>query len=519
MGNIIAPTLELMNITKTFGGQRAIDDISLTIYRGEVHGLLGQNGSGKSTLIKILAGYHSPDPGGQLRITGKEVKLPLPLGEFRKYGISFVHQDLGLIPSLSVIENLNIGKFASKTKWFVSWEDEYHRAKKVFTKFGLNIDPLKKVKDLTQIEQAMLAIVRAMEEMRGEIEEHDISSGLLVLDEPTVFLPRTGIDQLFSLLHEIVSTGVSVLFVSHDLDEVMDITNRITVLRDGQVRGSLVTSEVTKDQIVEMIIGRRLHTVDKKQVPVKQTNAMLSVDALTGNLVKNVSFNLQIGEVVGLTGLVGSGFEEVPYLLFGAQTAVSGVLDLGGNQYDLTRMSPENAIKSGMALIPSDRQGSGGIGDLSILDNVSMQVLRNYVSHLNFLDRPKMLNDAKSNLTKYEVRPNNPRLNLSELSGGNQQKIILAKWFQTHPKLVLLDEPTQGVDIGARQQVFEIISEYVSNGGTVICCSSDYEQLVSICDRLLIFGRGSIVSELIGDNITKDQIAVQCYTSLEVSGS
>lgn len=506
-------TLVLSHISKTFGGQRALTDVHLNIKPGEVHGLLGQNGCGKSTLIKILAGYHAPDSGGSLEINGRVMKLPLQVGEFRKLGMSFVHQDLGLIPSLSVLENLRIGEIASTNRWNISWSEERKLAQEIFEQFGLNIDPSDKVSDLTQVERALLAIVRAVKEIQTQETVQQSKRGLLILDEPTVFLPRTGIDQLFGLVREIAKTGISVLFVSHDLDEVVEITNRITILRDGHVVKTVETSETTKEQLISAIIGCQLEKVDFKISNTDNQKIDIFANNISGKTIKDVSISLRKGEILGLTGLVGSGFHEIPYLLFGADKA-SGLLKIDGEAFDLSKMSPSKAISAGIALLPGDRQNSGGIGSLSIMDNLIIQVIHKYFTRLR-LNHKDMYNSAQSLLTEFDVRPSNPRLDFQNLSGGNQQKVLLAKWFQTAPKILLLDEPTQGVDVGARQQVYKIVRGVAESGTSVICASSDYEQLATICSRVLIFARGVIVTELIGTDITKERITEQCYNSLD----
>ncbi|WP_274652034.1 sugar ABC transporter ATP-binding protein [Paenibacillus humicola] len=509
------PVLELRRISKTFFGQRALQDIDLTIEPGEVHGLLGQNGSGKSTLIKVLAGFHAPDPGGELRLGGQPVKLPVPAGEFRKLGMSFVHQDLGLIPSLSVIENLLMSEFASKSKWRLSWRAEIRRAKETFARFGLDLDPKAKVADLSPVEKALLAIVRAIEEIRSNGSMKDAGPGLLILDEPTVFLPRTGVDQLFRLVREVAETGVGVIFVSHDLDEVMEITDRVSILKDGRLLVTAHTEDVTKETLVETIIGRKLASYSRETNRADRPEPHVTVRGLSGNVVRDVSLELGKGEVLGLTGLAGSGFEEIPYLLYGEHPASSGRIEIGGKAYEAPAMTPIRAIEGGMALIPADRPGAGGVDSLTIADNVTLPVIGQYFKHLR-LDRGRMLADTQSLLSRYEVRPNRPALNLQALSGGNQQKVILAKWFQIDPKLVLLDEPTQGIDVGAREQVYDIIKTATKEGTSVLCASSDYEQLASICDRVLIFARGRIIGELQGSELTKDRITERCYNSLDI---
>jgi len=501
--------LTVRGLSKSFGGVHALEEVGLIVLPGEVHGLLGENGSGKSTLIKILAGYHAPD-AGELEVHGRAVKLPLHPGQFRELGMSFVHQDLGLITSVSVLENFRIGEFAtSRRQWYIAWGRERRRAREIFARFGLHIDPDAVVADLLPVERAMLAVVRAVEAFRTAQGE---GRGLLILDEPAVFLPRTGVEQLFSLVREIAASGSSVLFVSHDLDEVQEITDRVTVLRDGHVVGTTVTTRTSKEQLVEMIIGHRLGGFASEHLDFTNRAVAASVTALTGQYVRDISIELHEGEVLGLTGLLGSGFEEIPYLLFGARTCTGGHLTLEGRSYDLRSMTPDRALDLGMSLLPADRQREGAVGSLSIGENVMLQVLRRYFRNLR-LDRRRMLNDARDVLTRFDVRPNEPQMTYDALSGGNQQKALLAKWLQAKPALLLLHEPTQGVDVGAREQIFAMIRQTAADGHSILCASSDYEQLAIICDRVLVFQRGRVTQQLVGNSITKDRIAEQAYSS------
>jgi ribose transport system ATP-binding protein len=508
----------LRHISKTFDGVRALHDVGLSVRRGEVHGLVGENGSGKSTLIKVLAGFHAPDAGGELEINGRPVSLPLRPGLFRPLGMSFVHQDLGLVPSLTVTENLFVGDMASRRSWRISWARERRRAKEMLTSFGLELDPCAKVSDLRTTDRALLAIVRAVGEIRPNIAGDECAYGLLVLDEPTVFLPTSDRDQLFSIVREIAATRASVLFVSHNLDEVLEITDRVTVLRDGEVRGTIDTAEASNAVLVEMIIGRALPA---DSIAREQTEAgkEISVEGLTGGYARDVSLKFRAAEVVGLTGLLGSGFEEIPYCVFGARSAVAGRLEMDGKTFDLRGMIPSRALEAGVALVPADRQHDGSVGSLSIGDNITLPVLDRYRSPLG-LNRRRMRSDARKLLEQFDVRPPDPGFRYQSLSGGNQQKAMLAKWLQTKPSLLLLHEPTQGVDVGARQQIFQLMREAAADGAAVVCMSTDYEQLAAVCDRVVVFGRGRVARELTGGDLTEEGIAEQCYrVAEEHSGS
>ena len=508
--------LVISNLSKSFGGARALDDVSLTVEPGEVHGLLGENGSGKSTLIKVLAGYHSPD-AGSLSVYGQPVKLPLRPGQFKSLGMDFVHQDLGLIPSLTVIDNLYVGELASpRHHLHISWTSERRKARETVARYGLRIDVRARVSDLTPVERALFAIVRAVEGMRTGLGGANGGGGILVLDEPTVFLPRTGIDQLFALVREIAASGASVIFVSHDLDEVREITDRTTVLRDGRVVGTVVTAETSETELVRMIIGRHLEMLDASPHDLLEQDVEIDVQGLTGGTLRSVSLELHEGEVLGLTGLSGSGFEEMPYFLFGAWRAESGRLRLHGLEHELPNLTPAAALAAGIALVPADRQQDGVVASLPVYDNILMRSLRAFF-RTGALRRRRMLRRARQLMSDFDVRPADPRMICSSLSGGNQQKALLAKWLHRNPRLLLLHEPTQGVDVGARQQIFSLVREAAAQGTSVICASSDYEQLAAICDRVLLFARGRIVEQLVGEAVTKDRITERCYNSVVLS--
>jgi ribose transport system ATP-binding protein len=509
------PVVALRHISKTFGGVRALDDVDVTIRRGEVHGLLGENGSGKSTLIKILSGFYAPDGGGELEINGRPISLPLRPGQFRGLGMSFVHQDLGLVRSLSVVENLLVGNLSSHLSWRLSRARARRAARETFESYGLDLDPRAKVSELRPTDRALLAIVRAVEEIRANTAD---DYGLLVLDEPTVFLPASDRDELFAIVRDIAATRASILFVSHDLDEIHEITDRVSVLRDGKVRGTVDTARASDEVLVEMIIGRRLHVTSIEREQAEGGKA-ISITGLTGRYARDVSITVREGEVVGLTGLLGSGFEEIPSSVFGATAATAGRLEVDGKTYELRGMSPSRARQAGVALVPADRQRDGSVGSLSVGDNVSVPVLHEYRSRVG-LDRSRMRRDARKLLEQFDVRPPDPRLPYQSLSGGNQQKAMLAKWLQTKPSLLLLHEPTQGVDVGSRQQILRLTRKAAADGAAVLCASTDYEQLAAVCDRVVVFGRGRVARELTGDQVTKERIAEQCYRVAETaSGS
>jgi ribose transport system ATP-binding protein len=507
----VPPLLSVRGLSKSFGGSPALAGVDLEILPGEVHGLLGENGSGKSTLIKVLAGYHAPEEG-ELEVDGVNVPLPLAPGEYRRLGFAFVHQDLALIPSLSVTENLFIERLATMRSLGISWSRERRRAREICGAFGLDVDPSAVVADLEPIDRARLAIVRAVHQM-----EDRSSHGLLVLDEPTVFLPQLQVDTLFRLMREVADRGSSVLFVSHDLNEVRQVTDRVTVLRDGRVAGTRVTKDTDISVLISLIIGRQLAAGElTARVPAAGGDQMVKVSGLTTKTLSSISFTAAGGEILGLTGLLGSGYEEIVYALFGARRATGGELVLQDRRTSLSTMTPERAISLGMALVPADRRRDGAIGSLSVADNITAMTLNRHFRKLH-LWRREMYREAAGLTSQFDVRPRDPGLDYLALSGGNQQKALLAKWLQLRPRLLLLHEPTQGVDIGAREQIFELLRN-AREGRVVICASSDHEQLAAVCNRVLIVVRGSLALELTGSDVEKDRITEQCLRSTVTLG-
>ena len=501
------PALQVTDIAKTFGGAQALKGITFSVRPGEVHGLLGQNGSGKSTFVKILSGFHAPDPGGSISVFGQTLDLPMRAGRFRDFRIAFVHQHLGLVPSLSVLENLRVASITARGTR-IDWAKERKAARSALERFGIHLDLGARLATISQVDRALLAIVRASDDLRGVDQAG--GQGILVLDEPTPFLPKEGVDRLFGLVRQVVSQGTSVIFISHDIDEVREITDRATILRDGAVSATLETRTASHDDFVEGIIGRRLSKMAAiaPAAPARAVRASVRVLEEPGLSVPRL--DVHEGEIVGLTGLIGSGYERVPYLLFGASAAAGGTLDLDGEEIALSRNTPKASVKRGMALLPADRPKASGVGSLTVAENMMVLDLPRFMSATG-LRRRALARRTAELATTFEIRPNDPELRLGSLSGGNAQKVLLAKWLIRDPKLLLLDEPTQGVDVGTRQQVFQLIRKAAGGGAGVICASSDFDQLADLCHRVLVFVRGRVAHELVGDQIGKEQIAERCY--------
>ena len=479
-------------ISKHFRATRALDRFDVTVAAGEVHGLVGENGSGKSTFIRILAGYHAPDPGGHLEVGGQTVRLPFRSGEPRRLGLSFVHQELGLIPSLSVLENLRLGDLATRPGLRVNWKRELRVAEAMLARYDLELDPEMRVVDLAPVERALVAIVRAADELRAGHPGRSPGGGLLVLDEPTVFLPRIQSERLRALTQAVAGSGAGVLFVSHDVEEVHRSADRITVLRDGQALATVPRGEAAADDIAAMMTGRRLEAASsagRPRVPVG--TAGVTVRGLSGGIVRDVSFDIGRGEVVGLTGLAGSGHENVASLLCGAHRPVTGHVVVDGAALALAGMTPAAAQAAGIAFVPADRDRHGGVGSLPVADNVTLPVLDRY-RRRGRLRGDRLLDDSAALLRAFDVRPPEPRILWRALSGGNQQKALVAKWLSTNPRLLLLDEPTRGVDVGARRHIQAMIRAAADRGACVLLASADTEQLHSVCDRVLVMVDGRV---------------------------
>ncbi len=501
-----APAIEIEGLSKSFGGVRVLHDVGFTVESGEIHGLVGRNGSGKSTLIKILSGYHHPDPGGSLRVGGRDVSLPVPLGSSHRLGLSFVHQDLGLTPGLTVLDNLRIGRFQTGLGWRIRWRDERALVKDRLARFGIDARPSTLVRDLPAVDRALVAIVRALSQL------DDVDGGLLVLDEPTAYLPFDGVGRLFEAVRRAAAHGAGIVFVSHRLEEVASLTHRVSVLRDGHLVATVDTPSVSEARLIELIVGGRLAETVRGDVPPRQDVA-LAVRGLSGRTARDVELAVHRGEVLGLTGLIGMGHEEVPYLLFGARPAVAGEVDVDGETIEVARLTPRAAMEAGVALVPADRQGASGAGLLSVRENLTLPVLERFF--VSGVLRPRReVAHVRSVLAQYGVQPPVPGRPLGTLSGGNQQKALLAKWFQQRPRVILLHEPTQGVDVGAREDIFrEIRSIAETYGAAILYVSSDYDDFSRICDRVLVFRYGEIVGELAGKGLTEDRIIEMCYAT------
>ncbi len=501
--------LEITGLSKSFGGVRALESVDLRVAPGEIHGLVGRNGSGKSTLIKVLAGYHSPDPGAQLKVAGREVPLPVHARALSQLGLSFVHQDLGLVANLSILENMRVGRYRSRFAWNIDWRMERRAVAGALARFEVGAPLDAPISSLSALDRALVAIARAFTDAGAN------ERGVIILDEPTAYLPADGVERLFSALRQLAHSGTAIVLVSHRLEEMFQLTERVTVLRDGNLIATTATSELDEDRLVELILGHAVESVGHENLP-RLGEVTLSVRKLSGGSVSDVNFDVHRGEILGLAGLIGMGQAEVPYLLYGECPARAGTVQLRGEDVAVTSLHPRRATQLGIVLLPADRLGKSGIGPLSIRENVSLPVLRNFFER-GRLRRGREVAYVSRLLSDYGVRPPLPDNQLATLSGGNQQKALLGKWLRTEPAVMLLDEPSQGVDIGARQEIFQRLRRAAGAGGAFVMSSSDLGDLAGVCDRVLVFRYGRIVGELSGAALEEDRLTELVYSSRKVA--
>lgn len=508
--------LALRNVTMRFGPFLALRDVDFDVGRGEIVALLGENGCGKSTLVKILAGINVPEAGARLHLGGEEVALPLRPGQFRDLGLSFVHQDLGLSKTLSVLENLTVAGVAS-TRRRINWRQERRRAQQVLESYQVDIDPSATVDHLPPVAQALLAIVRAAEDLKLYRERADLEHSILFLDEPTVFLPDTEVGFLFDLVRSVALGGTSTVFISHDLSAVRRLCSRAVVLRDGEVAGQAELSEIGDAEIVEMIVGPAKQTLVGRsqrralQDDVSQHPEAAAISGLHGGRSRGVSFAVRETEVVGIAGLLGSGADDVPYLLFGARRCESGAITLGGTSYEVAGMTPVHAVQRRLGLVPADRRRDAIVAPLSVAENTTILVNERYTGTGRRINGGRLTARVRELLDRFDVRPRRPDAAMGQLSGGNQQKVVLAKWLEIEPRVLLMHEPTQGVDVAARAEIYRLVRQGTENGMAVIWVSSDFEELARVCDRVLIMAGGAIRAELSGDQVTEEAISTAVY--------
>jgi ribose transport system ATP-binding protein len=486
------PLLTIRGLSKTFTGQRALIDVDLDVRGGEVHGLCGQNGSGKSTVIKILSGYHEPDIGATLRFMGYDLSLRHE-ASLARHRMKFIHQDLGLVNSLNTAENLALSQsIAGRILAPVRQKASYQSAFAQLAELGMSFDVRAPVGTLKPVERTMVAIVRA-------IQGWEDGGGLLVLDEPTVSLPIVEVNVLFEVVRRLRDRGAAVLYVSHRLEEFFELSDRLSVLRDGRRVLTRTTSELSRADVADAIVGRKLpnpHTRSRQ----KHQDVVLSVRGLRADEIADVSFDVTAGEILGVTGLVGSGVDRLPDVLFGAFPLAGGSVAINGNPIRL--LTPSTATAAGMAYVPADRGTRGAIMNHSIRENMTLAELRSLTGRLKYISRRREVDDATSWARRVELQGLDLERLMTSLSGGNQQKVVIARALRTLPKVLILHEPVQGVDIGAKAAIYSLIEGAANLGMAVLTVSTDTEDLARLADRVLILNGGRCTGELTGSDLS-----------------
>ena len=495
--------VSLRGLSKRFGAVLALDALDLDLHSGEIHGILGQNGSGKSTLVKILSGYYAPEGGGSCQIGGQAMALPVRNPE--QHGIAVIHQDLGLVESLSIMENMGIGlRYGQRSLSLCNWRKEARECSSLLAEFDLALNPNDRIADISPSERAIVALARAVRTLRKQARVH-----AFLLDEPTAYMPASESVKILAVMRSVAAMGATVIFVSHRLDEVVEVTDRVTVLRDGRKVGTVTTSSGVRDRLLDMMLGDAANALTRANPTrrgTSQEGLALRVEGLCGDTVHDVSFEAARGEILGLTGLTGMGQEEVPYLIAGASRPRAGkVITSTGRA---VAQSPAKSFRDGVVLVPSDRRRDGIWLAATATENITLPNLRRYFK--GWLRRGREVQRAKSLMTEFHVRPADADRVLSQFSGGNQQKILLAKWLQEQPAVLLLAEPTQGVDIGARHEIHELLRDLAEKGAAVLVSSSDQEELALLCSRVLVFRDGGSEAVLAGREVTQENIVAAC---------
>ncbi|KEH90811.1 MULTISPECIES: sugar ABC transporter ATP-binding protein [Clostridium] len=487
------PMLKMQGISKSFGTVKALQNINIEAYGGEVLALLGENGAGKSTLMKILSGVYTKDTG-KIFIEGEEV-FPHNIKEAEKLGVSIIHQELSVLPNLTVAENIFLGneKFSKFTRR-INKSIINERSALFLEQIGCKVNPNTLVKDVNVGDRQMIEIAKALTK----------NSRIIIMDEPTTALTDVETKKLFEVIERLKEKGIAIIYISHRMEELFAICDRVTVLRDGQYVGDVKTSEIDQDGLIAMMVGRKL----EDQFPykkVKSGKTLLKVENLQyKNKVNNVTFDIKSGEILGIAGLMGSGRTELAKTIFGEYKKDSGNMFMEGVKVNIN--SPKEGIKNGICYVSEDRKGEGLILDMTVGENMSLSNLSAYENSFKKIDRKKEKEDIKEYIKKLSVKTPSEGQLIKKLSGGNQQKAILAKWIMLSPKVLIIDEPTKGIDVGAKKEIYEVLNELKSDGKAIIMISSDMPEVLGISDRILVMHEGKISGELSREEANQETI-------------
>lgn len=492
--------IEMNNIKKSFGKVNVLKNVSLKVKPGEIHAFLGENGAGKSTLMKVLSGIHKKDDG-EIKIDGNLVDIKNPKIA-KELGIGIIYQELALAPDLTVAENIFLGSFQNK-KGIVQWNNMNSKVSELIKSIGFRLNPKTITGYLSVAHQQVVEICKALSQ----------NVKVLILDEPTAVLAPQDVEKLFDILKTLKSQGVSIIYISHRLEEIFEIADAITVLKDGEVTGSVLPKEVSKDQLISMMIGRNLEALFPERNAQIGKEILKIVNLSTKEKLKNVSLTVHAGEVVGLAGLVGSGRTEIARALFGVDKLESGEFILDGNS--IQTKSPSDAVAKGIGLVPESRKEDGLVMPMSIRTNITMTQTKSITKFVNVIQSKKEKEIANDLIQRLRIKTNSCETPVENLSGGNQQKVVLAKWYHTNTKVLFLDEPTRGVDVGAKVEIYQLINELAEKGLGIIVISSELLEVIGLCDRIYVMDDGRMKGSL-----TKEESITEAkIMSLAVGGS
>ncbi|WP_455491358.1 sugar ABC transporter ATP-binding protein [Granulicatella sp.] len=485
--------LEMKGIVKSFGPVKALKGVDFDLRAGEVHALMGENGAGKSTLMKVLTGIHKPNEG-TIHYNGKQVEYSKPK-EAMDDGIVIVHQELNMMNDLTVAQNIFIGREEISQGFFIDDNAANKKAKELFNLLKLDINPQEKVGHLTVGKQQMVEIAKAL----------SMDAKVIVFDEPTAALTESEINELFAIIDDLRQKGVGITYISHRMDEIARITDRVTVMRDGEYVGTVNTKDTTKDEIIAMMVGRTIYEDPKAASAVAEdAPVVLEVEHLNaGSTVKDVSFVLRKGEILGFSGLMGAGRTEVARLLFGADKKDSGTIKINGKEVDIK--SPQDAIREGIGYLSEDRKRYGCIVDMTIANNTVMTNLDKYV-HSFLINDSEIVTASDKFVKSLRTKTPSSKQLVRNLSGGNQQKVVIAKWLEQDSDILIFDEPTRGIDVGAKSEIYTLMNELVAQGKSIIMISSELTEILRMSDRIVVMCEGRKTGELDISQATQERI-------------
>ncbi len=485
------PALRLEHIVKTFPGVRALDDVSFAVMPGEVHALMGENGAGKSTLMKVLGGIYQPD-AGRIVVAEQPVAMTSPL-EAKAKGIVFIHQELSLAEELTVAENIYLGELPRRRFGLVDWATLYARTDAILTTLKVGFDARTRVADLSIANQQMVEIARAL----------TVDAKAVIFDEPTASLTDAEKVVLFDVIADLKGRGVGIIYISHRMEEIFRITDRISVLRDGQYRGTLTTAETDEEEVTQLMIGRKLD-LSRNVSHHELGDVALEVRGLScGHLFEDVSFEVRRGEVVGFYGLVGAGRTEIAETLFGLREPSGGQILLGGREVRLH--SPADAIANGISLVPEDRKAQGLVLGMNCRDNMTLPQIDDLKAG-PFVAEGAEVAIFDQYRDKLDIRTPGWKQTVGNLSGGNQQKIVIGKWLSMHPNVLIVDEPTRGIDVGSKSEIHKLLRELAAQGYAVIVISSEMPEVLHVSDRIVAMYSGRIMRTFTSDEVTEDNL-------------